>query len=47
MNNHWNFNGELDIQLENLWNTMDKFQFFLEKTFFYWNQAYLINLKLE
>ena len=28
MNNHWNFNGELEIQLENLWNTMESFSFF-------------------
>ena len=28
VNNDWNLNGELDIQLENLWNTMESFSFF-------------------
>ena len=31
MNNHWSLNGELDIQLENLWNTMESFSFFWKK----------------
>ncbi len=31
MNNHWNLNGELDIQLENLWNTMESFSFYWKK----------------
>ena len=31
MNNHWSFNGKLDIQLENLWNTMESFSFFWKK----------------
>ena len=31
MNNNWNLNGELDIQFENLWNTMESFSFFWKK----------------
>ncbi len=31
LNNQWNLNGELDIQLENLWNTMESFSFFWKK----------------
>jgi len=43
MNSHWNLNGEFDIQLENLWNTMESFSFFWKK-FDSTNQV--INLKL-
>ena len=31
MSNRWNLNGELDMQLENLWNTMESFSFFWKK----------------
>ena len=31
MNNRWNVNGELDIQLENVWNTMESVNFFWKK----------------
>ena len=30
-NNKWNLNGELDIRLENIWNTMESFSFFWKK----------------
>ena len=44
MNNHWHFNGELDIQLENLWNTMESFSFFWRKLD---STNQVINLKLS
>ena len=31
MNNKWNVNGELDIKLENIWNTMESVNFFWKK----------------
>ena len=43
MNNHWHFNGELDMQLENLWNTMESFSFFWKKLD---STNQVINLKL-
>ena len=30
-NNKWNLNGELDMRLENIWNTMESFSFFWKK----------------
>ena len=43
MNNHWHFNGELDIQFENIWNTMESFSFFWKKLD---STNQVINLKL-
>ena len=44
VNNDWNLNGELDIQLENLWNTMESFSFFWRKLD---STNQVINLKLS